>query len=619
MLRRKLWAVRSNPYRCLLPSSLDQHTEIPESDAPVTDAQAETLAALVERSRRFADDLAARPGSDSVEPPLAEIAQMAELGLLLAPLASAHGGAGLGTTAGTHLALLRTLAAIGGGDLVLGRLYEGHVNALLLITHFGTLSQLEQAAHDAAAGMLFGVWNTGTQALLQLERAGDAWRLRGAKTFASGAAFVERPIVTAEDRQHGWQMTLVRMEAPGAAEHLRIDRDFWQPLGMEASGSFGVDFTGVRLEPEDLIGAPGDFYRDPLFRGGAVRFAAVQAGGVLRLVSHFLEWIAARGRADDPYQLARAGELSLLAQAAVLWIERAAAQAEQGLSPTAQKAAAEAMVACANETRLAIERIATAAMQHVIAGVGAHGLLQPERFERILRNLTMYLRQPAPDQTLADVGRAALRQAHLHSAAAAVNDRWHEPSAGTLPPTYFDRLYADSADPWNFTASGYEAEKYAATLAALPQPHYRKALEIGCSIGVLTEQLAPRCESLLSLDVSERALAAARERCAALPQVRFACMQIPAQMPSGSFDLILVSEVAYYWGRQDFDCAAAGLARLQPAGADLVLVHFTGPVPDYPLTGDQVHDLWLARPEWDVIEDRRCEGYRLAVLQRRAT
>ena len=61
----------------------------------------------------------------------------------------------------------------------------------------------------------------------------------------------------------------------------------------------------------------------------------------------------------------------------------------------------------------------------------------------------------------------------------------HTPDTST-PPEYFDRMYAESDDPWRFETSEYERRKYAATLAALPRARYENALEIGCSIGVLT-------------------------------------------------------------------------------------------------------------------------------------
>ena len=87
-------------------------------------------------------------------------------------------------------------------------------------------------------------------------------------------------------------------------------------------------------------------------------------------------------------------------------------------------------------------------------------------------------------------------------------------------------------------------------------------------------------------------------------------------MPHGQFDLIVVSEVAYYWQREDLERAVRLLAELQPSGGHLILVHYTELVADYPLTGDEVHNIWLSRPEWKLLLQRQGKGYRLDVLQR---
>ena len=571
---------------------------------------------LLREVQRLADGITSRPVTEGKTAPVNELGEMAQIGLLISPLPTSLGGLGLGIEQGTHLVLLRLLALIAGADLVLGRLYEGHANALMLISAYGTGAQLQAAAEDAHAGRLFGVWNTGSPELLRLEEvSAGRYTLHGNKTFASGAAFVQRPIVTAQLGDRGWQMVLPRMESPEVAGNIVLDRSFWQPLGMEGSESFAIDFSGATLEERDLIGVPGDYYRDPLFRGGAVRFAAAQAGAILRLHSLFAEWLKNANREDDPYQIARLGEIALTAQAATLWIERAAAIAEKSLWPETSKLDTEQMVNGANMIRLSIERLATDAMQLVTAGIGAHGLLQVNRFERILRNLNMYLRQPSPDRILADVGRQSIRRSYLRTGGAN-SGFWTEGNDGSLPPRYFDSVYANSEDPWSFTTSEYEASKYRHTLDSLPHLKYRNALEIGCSIGVLTEHLANRCDRLLSVDVSERALDSARKRCATLHHARFERMEIPAEMPDATFDLIIVSEVAYYWQREDLDLAATLLAVRQPVGAHLILVHFTPLVPDYPLTGDQVHDAWIARPEWMHLYGDRRERYRLDVLER---
>lgn len=167
----------------------------------------------------------------------------------------------------------------------------------------------------------------------------------------------------------------------------------------------------------------------------------------------------------------------------------------------------------------------------------------------------------------------------------------------SLGPGYFDDVYQANTDPWQFASSPYEREKYAATLAALPRPHYERAFEIGGSIGILTAQLATRCGYLLSVDVSQAALAQARQRCAALPQIEIKQMQVPDEFPAGQFDLILVSEVGYYWSPPDLARAADLMVAALPPGGQLLLVHWTPVVPDYPQTGDEVHEFFLQKAQ----------------------
>ena len=117
-----------------------------------------------------------------------------------------------------------------------------------------------------------------------------------------------------------------------------------------------------------------------------------------------------------------------------------------------------------------------------------------------------------------------------------------------LDPSYFEQLYARDPDPWRFATSEYERDKYAATLAALPRRRFASGFEVGCSIGVLTRQLAERCDTLLGADVADAALDQARARCADQHWVRFEHMLVPQDWPGGAFDLIIFSEVLYYLG-----------------------------------------------------------------------
>jgi SAM-dependent methyltransferase len=163
----------------------------------------------------------------------------------------------------------------------------------------------------------------------------------------------------------------------------------------------------------------------------------------------------------------------------------------------------------------------------------------------------------------------------------------------TLGPDYFAKTYAGSDDPWQLATRWYEQRKYALTVAALPVARYRRGLEAGCSVGVLTRLLARRCELLLAVDVAEAAVGAASRRVADLTHVTVEQRALPDEWPAGSFDLVVISEVGYYFSPSDFETlmeSAAGA--LEPAGT-LILVHWRHPVTDYPRGGDDVHQ-WVA-------------------------
>ena len=187
--------------------------------------------------------------------------------------------------------------------------------------------------------------------------------------------------------------------------------------------------------------------------------------------------------------------------------------------------------------------------------------------------------------------------------------------ASSLGSAYFNRLYAGDIDPWKFATSEYEREKYAATLAALPVRHYGAALEVGCSIGVLTKQLAAKCADLLAIDIAAVALEAARERCRAVPHVRFSRAGVPADWPDGIFDLVLLSEVVYYLDRADVGRLAARVSKSLAADGDIVLVHWLGET-HYPLTGDEAADLFIheMRGTARIRHQSRTARYRLDVL-----
>lgn len=347
---------------------------------------------------------AARADEDEGFP--AETFQMlAEKGFYALPLSEKFGGGGLGVESGTTLPLLMTLKKIGTLNLAVGRVFEGHVNALQLVEIFGSPEQIERFAADARdERKLFGVWNTeGADGVKIFPDDNGCFRLEGSKTFASGTGFVERPFVNCAFPDGGWQMCVVPMESVETT----VDASWWRPLGMRSTRSFKVDFTGVKICRGNLIGAAGDYYRQPYFSGGAIRFAAVQLGGAEALFNETRKFLQTQNRTGDAYQRARLGEMAMRIESGNNWL-RGAARLFDDYLVDKNDVKIEPVLAYAAMTRTAIEQICQDVMLFCERSVGARGLMRPLPFERIIRDLTIYLRQPAPDQTLDSIGKFVL-------------------------------------------------------------------------------------------------------------------------------------------------------------------------------------------------------------------
>ncbi len=362
---------------------------------------------LVNRAKKIADESFDEAAvTDSTEKfPVDTLTKIAQNGLLTAGLPEAHKGAGLGIVTGTHIALLQILKHLGRGNLVIGRVYEGHLNALLLSKLFGSDKQMRSFAGAINKGGLSGVWNTQADdgvSLLPLKN--NKFRLLGAKIFATGVDFVTHPIVTGMLPDGGWQMTCI----PLKNARIKIDTSWWNPMGMRATRSFKVDFSGVEIGKDQFIGTAGDYYRQPWFSGGAIRYAAAQLGAATAIFDQTRSYLKRLNRIDDPYQKMRLGEMAILVESGNLWLESAAQKSELLMEKTSELDI-ESFLAYVNMFRLEIEKICEQVMTLCVKSVGARGLNQPFHMERIIRDLTIYLRQPAPDAALAEVGAIVLK------------------------------------------------------------------------------------------------------------------------------------------------------------------------------------------------------------------
>lgn len=181
----------------------------------------------------------------------------------------------------------------------------------------------------------------------------------------------------------------------------------------------------------------------------------------------------------------------------------------------------------------------------------------------------------------------------------------------------FEARYRADPDPWQYTSSDYERQKYEATLAACGTGPFAHALELGGSIGVFSELLARRCDRLTTIDAAPTAVAAARARLAGAPQVHVILGAIPDALPDGPFDLVVASEILYYLTAPEF---ARTLGRLKPCivpGAPLVAVHWRPAGPERPLDAERAHGILREQPWLEPLTSSSTTDYLLDVLVRR--
>ena len=161
-------------------------------------------------------------------------------------------------------------------------------------------------------------------------------------------------------------------------------------------------------------------------------------------------------------------------------------------------------------------------------------------------------------------------------------------AAVDAPDGRLDRLHAEAADPWGAQSRWYERRKRSLLLAALPRQRFRRALEVGCSTGVLAQSLCTRVDSLVAIDQSRAAVRLAQDRLGDAADVRV--MAVPHDWPEGRFDLVVVAEIGYFLSPAELEgLVQRVISCLSPDGV-VVLCHWRHPVEGWPLDAAGVHD-----------------------------
>lgn len=287
---------------------------------------------------------------------------------------------------------IETMIEAGAADLAFGRLFEGHVNALQLIERYASPTQRNVVRQLVSGGARFGVWNS--------DLPGDPLsvnddKLSGGKNFASGAGFLSHAVVTTDANDPELcQMHIVDLISENGPQ---IDRSWWMPLGMARTESHIVRWDKSYPPASQGVGAPGDYQRQPFFSSGALRYIAVQTGGICQLYERLRNHLVSSERANHPQQQRRLSEAFADAQCAIDMVMSAARRYDEANSD---------LVVHISAVRLKVLELAETQITRVQRAVGVAAMMPGHPVNRPLTDLMTYLRQPNPDGASAAVGAA---------------------------------------------------------------------------------------------------------------------------------------------------------------------------------------------------------------------
>lgn len=287
--------------------------------------------------------------------------------------------------------------AVARADGSVGRIFDGHLNAVERVAALAPEPLRSRELEGVASGELWlGTWGAdprpgeGEPARLDREGPGAESRLRGVKTFCSGAGGLQRALVLARGPDRAGPPRLAYVDL---ADGVEVDRSWYRGMGLRASESHRVVFHDARVLA--VLGEPGELSREPLFSRDALRTAASWAGMADTAVEAALDGLAGRGAPTQLEALA-AGRIRIAATAIDLWLSEAARRADA--DPAA------GMASFSIQAREAIAAACRAILDEAARALGSTPFARSGPLDRARRDLELFLLQHRLDPLVAREG-----------------------------------------------------------------------------------------------------------------------------------------------------------------------------------------------------------------------
>ncbi len=298
--------------------------------------------------------------------------------------------------AAQELGLVRRTARADGS---VGRIFDGHLNAVERLAVQGPVGLRERELRAVAAGELrAGVWGgdpgPGEGEPARVLTRGREHVLRGVKTFCSGAGGLHRAAVLAR-ADNGGPPVLVWIDL-GDDGRVVIDPSWYRSHGLRASVSHRVVFDDAPVIAH--LGPPGAIAAAPWFGRDALRTAASWAGMADAAAATAIEEL---GRRPDrgPLEGLAAGRILSAQRTISVWID-AGAQAMDDVEPDLAEIGVHARAEISGACHRLLDEAARACGSRPFARGGT--------LDRARRDLEVFLLQHRLDPLLARAGQAAL-------------------------------------------------------------------------------------------------------------------------------------------------------------------------------------------------------------------
>jgi len=275
------------------------------------------------------------------------------------------------------------LSAWGAQDQVLGRLAEGHTDAVAV---------LAEAGRPPPKDRLLGVWasaNEGTG--LRSQRVDGGWVLGGTLRFASGSRVLDGALVTAETPS-GRILALVEVA------DLDPQPGTWQAVGMADSDSLDVHVEELRVADDDVVGPPGFYVDRPGLAIGGIGVAAVWCGGAAGVLDRVVHMLA--GRSPGPHVRAHVGACWSAVRRGHTLLDAAADAVDADPAGDHRRLALH--------VRHEVERVVAEVLERAGRATGATPLCRDADYARLTTDLTVYVRQHHAERDLEGLGDSAL-------------------------------------------------------------------------------------------------------------------------------------------------------------------------------------------------------------------